>query len=480
MADGYAQGTGRPALVNLHTSAGMGNAMGAIITASCNKTPLIITAGQQTRRMLVMEGWLTNVDATQLPRPWVKWSYETSRAGETPAALMRAYATAIQPPEGPVFLSSPLDDWNEAADEVPVLRDVSRRVAADPDRLGEFAEILNNSKNPALVIGAAVDRSQSQEIAIELAEKLKATVFLAPLTERIGFPTTHPQFQGGLPFAIKPLGERLKGYDTVLVVGAPVFRYYPYVEGDYLPAGTRLLHITDDPHESARAPVGDSIISDVGLACSEILELLKEPDSALSVKPLPRAPEPDISNPMSPDFVFFALSQAISKDTVITLESPSNGAAFFRRIPFEKRNQFFATASGGLGFGLPSAVGLALAERHTKRDRSVVSVLGDGSAQYSIQALWTAAQFDLPIVFLVLRNSQYAILKAFSKVEGAKNLPGMELPGISTTKLAEGYGVQSALVSEPESLVSTLREAVASRKPRLIEVQIDRDVPPLL
>jgi len=290
MADGYAQATRRPALVNLHTFAGVGHAMGNLICAFYNKTPLIITAGQQTREMALLEPYLTNVQAVETPRPWVKWSYEPVRPGDIPAAFMRAYATAVQPPAGPVFLSLPLDDFEKPALGDPVVRTQSQRVGPDPDRLREFARQIGQAKSPVLILGASLDRSGGWEAVQRFAEKLNVPVWVPPETERAVFPEEHPLFQGFLPFAIAPLSKKLEGHDLVLVIGAPVFRYYPYVPGEYLPTGARLLHITDDPSEAARAPVGDSLLSDSRLALEELLELV-EPGQYPPVPP--RAAKPD-------------------------------------------------------------------------------------------------------------------------------------------------------------------------------------------
>jgi benzoylformate decarboxylase len=264
IADGYAQATRRPALVNLHTGAGLGNAMGNLLTAFQNKTPLIVTAGQQTREMLLMEPWLTNVEPTILPRPWVKWAYEPVRAEDIPAAFMRAIATALQPPSGRVFLSLPLDDWEKPCAGPAVVRSVGTRIAPDRDRLAEFAKILSQASSPVLIYGASIARGNGWKEAVAFAEALGAPVWAAPSSERTPFPEDHPLYCGGLPFAIGPLSEKLKGHDVALIIGAPVFRYYPYVPGPYLPAGLRLLHISDDPAETARAPVGDSLLNRSG------------------------------------------------------------------------------------------------------------------------------------------------------------------------------------------------------------------------
>jgi benzoylformate decarboxylase len=477
MADGYAQGTGRPVVVNLHTAPGLGNAMGNLYTAWVHRSPLIITAGQQTREMLMMEPFLTNVDATMPPRPWVKWSYETARAQDGPAALMRAYATALQPPAGPVFLSFPLDDWEKRAEGHVEARRISHRVAPDPEGIRQFAEALALSRSPALILGAAVDRSRGWEAVVALAEKLRAPVWSAPICERAVFPEDHAQYRGPLPPAIKPLAETLRGHDVVLVVGAPVFRYYQYVGGEYLPEGTRLLHVTDDPSEAARAPVGDCVLGDASLACAALAALL----------PVSQRPEPEVrplsagapETSMTAAFFYHTLAQVKPRDAVIVWESPSNLAQFHAYVRTTLPATFFLSGSGGLGFGLPAAVGLCLAERDTQRNRRVIAIVGDGSAQYSIQALWTAAQIDLPVVFVVLRDGAYTILKAFAAFEGVSGVPGLELPGLDIVKLAEGFGCSARRVTETGDVAGALREALRSEHPTLLEVAITPEIPRL-
>jgi benzoylformate decarboxylase len=236
IADGFAQGTRRPALVNLHTTA-TANAMANLATAFQNKTPLIVTAGQQTRERLLMEPFLTNVESTMLPRPWVKWAYEPVRTEDIPAVFMRAVGTALQPPAGPVFLSLPLGDWDKGCESPTPVRTVSRRIAPDPWRLAEFAKMLSEAKSAVLIYGAAIARGSGWDQAVAFAEARGAPVWAAPASERAPFPENHPLYSGGLPFAIGPLSQKLEGHDVALVVGAPVFRYYPYVPGTYLPGG---------------------------------------------------------------------------------------------------------------------------------------------------------------------------------------------------------------------------------------------------
>ncbi|MEV0397665.1 benzoylformate decarboxylase [Polymorphospora rubra] len=479
MADGYAQVTGRPAHVNLHTAPGTGNGMGNLATAWHNKTPLIVTAGQQTREMLLIEPRLTALRAPELAQPYVKWSYEPARAQDIPGALMRAYAAAVQPPGGPVFLSLPYDDWQQEAVGGPVVRRVSTRIGADPGRLAEFAEVLTGSRDPVLVIGPAVDRAGGWPAAVALAERLRAPVWSAPAPERAGFPEDHPQYQGVLPFAIGPLTDKLKGHDTILVIGAPVFRYYPYVPGDYLPSGARLLHVTDDPAEAARAPVGDSLLGDAALVCAALAELLPVSDRpAPPVRPAAEPPEP--GTPMSPDCLFATLGRHWPDDGVLVQETPSNLAALRRRLPVTRPMSYFTMASGGLGFGLPAAVGIALGERHTGRQRPVVAVIGDGSFQYSVQALWTAAQQRLPVVFVVPVNRQYAILKSFAEHKHASGVPGLDLPGLDIPTIARGFGCESAVVESADALAVSMAAAVRAQGPTVLAVPITSDVPPIL
>jgi benzoylformate decarboxylase len=479
MADGYAQVTGRPAHVNLHTTPGVGNAMGNLATAWHNKAPLIVSSGQQTRKMLLIEPLLTNRYAQLLPMPYVKWSYEAMRAQDVPGAFMQAHALVQQPPAGPVYLSIPFDDWEEPADGPPPERAVSTRVAADPARLVQFVDALNQSRNPVLVFGGGVDRSGGWDAAVRLAERLSAQVWSAPWSERASFPEDHPQFQGMLQPAIGPLSEQLRGHDVVLVVGAPVFRYYPYVPGEYLPEGARLLHITDDPEEAARAPVGDSLLCDPGLACTALAEQVHDSD-----RPPPPAPAvpppPTLDTPLSPDALFATLADQWPEDGVLVEESPSNVKALKRRLHIRRPASFFTASSGGLGYGLPAAVGIALAERHTGRGRPVIAVIGDGSLQYSIQALWTAAQHRLPVVVVVPVNHEYAILKAFAEFEKTPDVPGLDLPGLDVPTIARGFGCHAMLAESADAFADALGVALEADAPTVVAAPITREVPPLL
>src|SRR5215470_8287164 len=264
MADGYAQATGRPVLVSVHSAAGLGNVMGVLVNATISHTPLVIVAGQQTRAMIALEAQLTNVDATQLPRPLVKWSVEPPRAQDVPAALARAIHTAMLPPRGPVFVSIPFDDWSAPAEDSSDLllaRRVTSSGAGTSAIIESLAERLAAARNPVLVVGAEVDEPAAFQAVVRLAEASCMPVWIAPSASRYPFPTIHPLFRGVLPFAIGRLTTKLRGHDLILVFGAPVFRYHEYVPGAYLPEGAQLVFITSDPAEAARAPVGEAIVA---------------------------------------------------------------------------------------------------------------------------------------------------------------------------------------------------------------------------
>jgi len=480
MADGYAQASGTVGFVNLHTAPGLGNALGNLVNTRMSKTPMIITTGQQTRAMLLMEPWLSNVDAATFPRPHVKWSYETSHAEETPAAFMRAYAAALQSPQGPVYLSLPLDDWDKEAIGTPVIRSVAQRSGPDPERIAVFAQQLSEAKNPLLVFGSDIDRSGGWDAAIALAEKIGAPVYLAPASERCNFPEDHPQFAGSLIFGIAPLHDQLVGHDLVVVIGAPVFRYYPYVPGEYLPEGCRLLHITDDPNEAARAPVGDSLISNAKLALEALHALTTTSNRTPYVrKKRISASSAKHTEKMTPDELFAAIASVRPENAVIVTESPSNLASLRAHLPVTKPLSYFTLASGGLGFGLPASIGIALAERSTKRNRPVLSIIGDGSFQYSVQALWTAAQMHTPNVIVVPVNHEYAILKSFAALEQTPDVPGLSIPGIDIAGLATAYGCHAVTVTTPDAVCEHVQHALQRSGPTVIAAMIDETVPPL-
>jgi benzoylformate decarboxylase len=485
IADGYAQATGRPAHVNLHTAPGVGNAVGGIFNAQANRAPLVITAGQQARAQITIEANLTNRDATAGPQPYVKYSHEPARAQDVPTALARAIHAASLPPRGPTFVSIPMDDWGQEADSDRALqaarRRVSGRAAPDPGALAELARRLADARSPMLVAGPEIDAAGAWEAAIELAVKQRLPVWAPPATggSRLGFPEDHPQFVGVLPPAIGPLSQTLDGHDLVLVVGSSVFAYYPYLPGPLLPEGTSLVAVTSDPVDAARAPMGEAIVGDVGLALRGLVELVPE---AVGRRPPDARPAPGSpGSPGSPAQLagggsrvtgtqaMAALAAAWSEDAIAVVETPSSTLALRNRLRISRPGSYYFCASGGLGFGISAALGVQLAQP----ERPVVCVLGEGSAQYGITALWTAVAYRLPVTFLVLRNDEYAILKWFSSLEQVSGAPGLDLPGLDVAAVARGYGMTARQVSGADELTEALSQEIAADDgPRLIQVDV--------
>jgi benzoylformate decarboxylase len=472
MADGFAQSTGRPALVNVHTSAGLGNAMGSLVAAYKGNIPLIVAAGQQTREMVLCEPYLTNRDEAVFPQPWVKWAYQPARAEDVPAAFMRAYAVALQPPSGPVFLSIPLDDWEKPALGPAVVRTVSHRVSPDTQRLHSFADRINRAERPLLVFGPEVDRSDAWEVGVRFAEKVGAPVYGSPLPDRVSFPEDHRLYQGQLPMTIAGVTETVRGHDLVVVIGAQVFRYYPYVAGEYLPRGTELVQITADPGLAGAAPVGDSLLGDSLLALEQLVGMVDDHGD----RPVPTRPnrtaEVDLaaSPPLPPDAVWSALSTVKPADSPLVTESTSTMAEQLRWLPTTRPASFFATASGGIGWGVPAAVGIALGDRARGVKRTVVATIGDGSFQYSVQAIWTAAQHRLPVVFVVMRNGEYSILKSFAELEKTPGVPGLDLPDLDIASVAAGFGCRAVNVDSTEKLAREFTTALDADGPTVIVV----------
>jgi benzoylformate decarboxylase len=473
MADGFAQASGRLTHVNLHTAPGVGNAMGAIFNAQANKSPLLITAGQQVRAQMTMQANLTNRDATRVPLPFVKWSYEPPRAQDVPAALARGIHHASLPPKGPAFVSLPMDDWGVEIDFADVRhvieRSVTGRAAPDPEAVRALAKRLEAARSPVLVAGPDVDASGAWDTAVALAERCRLPVWASPAPGggRLGFPEGHPSFRGVLPPAIGPVGQTLEEHDFVLVAGSSVFPYYPYIPGPPLPEGAELVEITSDPDEAARAPMGDAIVADVKLSLQALLAAVGESDRPA---PEPMDPPPPIedSDPLSPSAVHATLAEVFPDDGIVVLESPTSTLALRNRLRISRPGSYYFCAGGGLGYGLSAGIGVQLAQP----SRPVVCVLGEGSAQYAISGFWTAAAYKVPVTFLVLRNEEYGILKWFADIEQVTGAPGLDLPALETAEVAHAYGVSSRRVKERDALRKALSWALDSHKPALVEVDV--------
>jgi benzoylformate decarboxylase len=466
MADGYAQASGRPVLVNLHAASGSGNAMGALTNAVASRTPLVIVAGQQVRSAVGPEANLANVDAPALMKPLVGWAAEPACAQDVPRALAQAvFEARLQ--RRPTYLSVPYDDWDAeaGANGLPVLDRRVQRAAAPAGEQGRLlAEQVATARRPVLVLGGDIDTAGLFDDAVRLAERLGGPVWAAPSLFRLPFPNRHPLFRGVLPAGIAPVSKALEGHDLVLVLGAPVFRYHEHLPGPYLPEGTRLIQVTDDASAAARAPMGEALVADPGAVIDLLMKELGAPSAPVGA--YRTAPEPLTAEGtrLHPEEVFAALRDEMPEDTAYVVESTSTNSAWWRQMDLRRPGSYYFPAAGGLGFGLPGAVGVAMAQP----DRPVVGVIGDGSANYGITALWTAAQHRIPVTFVLLRNGTYGALRWFSGLLGVPDAPGLDIPGLDFTRIAEGYGVPSRHVTG----AGELRAALAERPdhPRLLQV----------
>jgi benzoylformate decarboxylase len=471
MADGYAQATRNAAFVNLHSAAGVGNALGNIYTAHRNQTPIVITAGQQARSLLPLQAFLQAERASEFPRPYVKFSVEPARAEDVPAAIARAYYVAMQPPCGPTFVSVPIDDWTHPAEPLQA-RDISREFGPDAGAMKILAAALSASKRPALVVGPGVDRAQAVDLMVRVAEKARAAVWVSPFSARCSFPERHPQFAGFLHASPAQLSDALRDHDLVVVIGAPVFTFHVEGRASIFDGATTIFQIIDDPDAASVSPFGTSIIATIKPALTVLLELLPETRRAMPAgRVLP--PAPAAADPVPVEYLLHSLSSIMPADAMLVEEAPSHRLAMQKFMPMRGQDSFSTMASGGLGFGLPASVGIALAYP----ERRTVCLIGDGSAMYSIQALWTAAQRKLPLTVVVINNAGYGAMRSFSQVMQVRNVPGLDLPGIDFVKMAQGLGCDAVRVGKASELAPALKRGMTHDGVSLIEVIVDSAVP---
>jgi benzoylformate decarboxylase len=472
MADGYAQATRNAAFVNLHSAVGVGHAMGNIFTAYRNHTPLVITNGQQARSILPFEPFLFSQQAAELPRPYVKWSCEPARAEDVPLAIARAYYTAMQEPRGPVLVSVPVDDWAKPVEPLAP-RAVSTMTRPDAAMLDSIGVALDAAQRPAFVAGAAVDRGGAWDEMVALAERHNARVWAAPMSGRCSFPESHRLFAGFLPAMRERIVQLLAGHDFIFVVGAPAFTYHVEGTGPHVPPGATLFQLTEDPNTAAWAPIGTSAVGNVKLGLAELLaRAAPKPRAPPAMRaPRARAEPPAAGQRMSVNYVLQTLADVRDPASIVVEEAPSSRHPMHEYLPILRSETFYTMDSGGLGYALPAAVGVALAKPKSK----VIGLIGDGSAMYSIQGLWSAAQLKLPITFVILKNRRYAALQEFAPTFGfspGETPQGTALPAIDFVTIARGHGCKGVHVESADALRGVLLEALRSADPIVVEVDV--------
>lgn len=502
MGDGYAMASGKPGVVCVHISCGVGNAMGMLYNAYSAGSPLLLVAGQQDRRLRLGEPVLAG-DTVAVTRPWTKWSYEVQRVEDVPQAVRRALQTMLTPPAGPVFLSLPVDVQLEAAEGLdlspPHIPD--RRVRPPQEALRRAAELLAGASKPAVLAGSRVTEAGAVQELVALAEQLGAPVLAEQQTShgRLPMPAGHPLYGGSLPLWGPEVHEALSEFDIILVVGMDLLRLYIHQEPPPpIPKQVRLIHLDADPWQIGKNyPVEVGLVGDPKAGLAELAWLLPEFQSAEQAAVAAQRLDAHAAQreaghqallaeiesqrkqrPMTPYAFMGALARVLPPDAAVVEEAVTTHQYLLERLGVMKDpDGYIAHRGWALGWGLGCAVGVKLAWP----DRPAVALSGDGAAMYGIQALWTAAHHRIPVVFIIANNAQYKILKVSGDVMQLpqmvqRNYLAMDLvdPEIDFVGLARSLGIQAQRVTEPEELSEQVQDAFAGTEPILLDVIVDR------
>lgn len=502
MADGYALASGGLAAVNLHVAPGLGNAMGMLYDAQKAGSPVLVTAGQHEQTFNFTEPLLW-ADLPRIAQPFVKWSHEVRRIEDLPRAIHRAAKTALAPPTGPVFLSLPGDVLNASADiELGAPSRVATRTRGDADAIARAAALLARAERPVILAGDAVPQSGALEELVALAESLGAPVYDEGMASRTMFPSSHGLYRGSfarLPAVIRGI---LQGHDLLISIGADLFTLSLPGKVESVPEGMKIVHLDTDPWEIGKnyavevGILGDPkatlpelsraltrAISDAGRtrAAARLTEARAEGEADLA-KLRARAEALAGQMPIQPLALMGAVAAMLPPDAVVIDETVSSGAGLRRLLQSNDAQSFFGLRGGGIGWGLPAAVGVKLALPH----RPVVALIGDGSAMYTIQGLWTAAHEKLPLVFVIINNSSYRILKQRTNAmqqfaAQTDRYVGMELdnPRVDFVTVARGLGLTAERARGIAEFRDLLSSALRADGPVLIDVEMDRAFKPV-
>jgi benzoylformate decarboxylase len=494
----YAQATGKTAIVNLHVAPGLGNAVGAIYGGLKASSPMIVTAGAQDTRMRLRDPLLGH-DLPSIAAPVTKWSVQVERADEMAPILRRAFKIANDPPAGPVFVALPINVMEQETD-VGVQGPGALFHAAQPDpaAVQAVARLLLSKRNPVIVAGDDVGRAGAVPAMVGLAEALGAQVWVEGLRHQTNFPNRHPNARGAVPFDAAAMRTAFDGVDGVLMVGGPFFEEVWYAPGLPFPAGCAVAHVEASHQRLAHNySVDAGIVGDVRASLAAILEAvtsgaaaeyknaaerrnaaLKALKESEAVQQADRARKSWERTPMSMARAMAEIRDGLPPGTIVVDESITANIDLARTFDFSAPGDYYSGRGGGIGQGLSGALGTQVAHP----DRPVVCISGDGSSMYSIQALWTAAHHDLPIVFVILANREYRVLKhnldTYRQRFGAlsnQGYPHMDLggPQLGFLDMARGMGVAGTLVTQGAELAGAVRAAFATKKPHLIEVAIE-------
>ena len=480
-ATGFALATGDPSLVVLHTTAGYGNAVGALATARVNRAPLVVVVGQQDRRHLPLRPFLAG-DLDGLAGSYPVWRCQPALATDVPGAIEQAWHEA-KTRRGPAVVVVPMDDWD--ADAKPGSQVAARHIvgasAADPRAIEDLADLVEASASTAIVVGADADSEEAWQAIVSLAERLQAPVWQEAFGARAGFPQDHQLFAGHLPSGRERLRSSLRQYDLIVVIGAPAFRQYPYESGPLVAEGVRVAMVVDDPDLAHHSPADLAIIGPIPAVCSRLADrvTVRGPRPIRAGSDARATPEgndatTESTDVLRPSDVLRGLARRVDKDCVVVEECPSSRPDLHRILPARRPLGFVSAAMGGLGFAMPAAVGIRIG----LPDRQVVAVTGDGSALYGIQAVWTAVHYKVAVVFVVLSNGRYAIMDHLARKRGIPG-PWPAFSEINVARIAQGFGCRTRRVEGHRQLEEALDEALSRRtrtdEPFLVDAVVHDD-----
>lgn len=499
MAAGYAMATGKPGVVNLHVAPGLGHGLGNIYNAFRAGVPLIVTAGQQDTRLAAQEPALWG-EMTAMIKDYTKWSWEVKNAQELPVVIQRAFKVALTEPMGPVFLSLPSDVLWQEVDAKPLpLTTIAPNIRGDLEAVKQAASLIRQAKNPVFFVGDRIASTGGLDEMVALAEIVGAPVYSEPQSSYLCFPKSHPQYVGRLAPNGPLIAKILADADVVLFVGvsnqAPILFYdKPLVQPD-----TKVIAIDSGEWELGKnIPTDVAILANPKIAVQEIAEIIEqeatEEDRARFAnikqkteekkqkrkeRTLKELEETRGQIPLSPAEVIYELNELLPENALIVDESITSEKYTNNYLEIDRPGSVIGLKGGGLGYGMPAALGAQLGRPNER----VINIIGDGTSLYYIQSLWNAAKYNLPVIFVIMNNQSYMILKGgilSINGESAKHnvFPGMDLnePAVNFVQIAEGFGIEALRIEKPEQIKPAFEKAFKERKPILLDVLIDSTV----
>ena len=497
MADGYARATGKPAFANIHIAGGLANGISGLYNAFRGGTPLVLTAGNSDTRMLISEPVLSG-NLVEMTEQYTKWSVEVRHASDIPVAIRRAFKEAKTPPTGPVFVSFP---WNTLDEEIDFDAVPSSegyfRIRPDAKAVARATELLASAENPVIVVGDRVAQAGAVEQVVRVAEQTGARVVATSYSE-VNFPTAHPQWGGMLNLNSPATARQFESADVVLAVGTDVFASFLYVDVPFLKPDVRLIHLDSNYWEIEKSyPTEVGILADPAAGMADLAESLdgnmtgsQREAAATRSATLAAARHRDHeryqerikanwdNRPMPVERMMHELAHAVPPDTIIADEAVTSRPALNRAFDFEKPGDIYGIRGGALGWAMPGALGVKLAHP----DRPVLAVVGDGASMYTVQALWTASRYNIPVVYAICNNQAYRILKVNMEVylrdmlddrERDSDYVGMDFANrLDLAMMAQAMGVHGERVDDPAEIGPAIQRAFESGRPALLDISI--------